>query len=86
MDTAQKLVHDEVDILFGKDHGHAIHDEKLRTTRATMPSKKHSKEVQQVKSTHAHETKKTELPHATLLDFMETYADNCNFNCHQYGF
>ena len=28
MDTAEHLVLDEVDILFGKDHGHAIHDER----------------------------------------------------------
>ena len=28
VDTAEHLVLDEVDILFGKDHGHAIHDER----------------------------------------------------------
>jgi len=33
INVAEMLLHDEVDILFGKDHGHAIHDEKSSEPR-----------------------------------------------------
>lgn len=77
--VAETLIHDEVDILFGKDHGHAIHDDRTiksvqpATSRRSMrvPFKNH-KETMDVKNTH--ELKKVELPHTSFLDFMETYA------------
>jgi len=79
---AENLVHDEVDILFGKDHGHAIHDEKIDpqlikpvSARLTATSsKKHKIKMAKVQD---------EPSHALFLDFMENYADNCFY---QFGF
>ena len=85
--VAEQLVHDEVETLFGKDHGHVIHDEKfsqihpepIKPARArnasTTPSEKH-KMTKYAKSTDPHET--TELPQGNFLDFMENYANNCH--------
>lgn len=87
--VAEQLVHDEVDILFGKDHGQPIHDEKMQKTDlelikpvkvrrlSTTPSTRKIKmTTEYVKSTHPHET--TELPHGNFLDFMENYANHCH--------
>jgi len=89
---AENLVHDEVNILFGKDHGHAIHDEKIdpqpikpvsaRLTPTSSISKK-NKVAMEVKATGTHLREKEEPPHALFLDFMENYADNCHY---QFGF
>ena len=87
IDIAGDLIQDEVDILFGKDHGHAIHDERIvsykqqpakfvKATNTMLPSKKKQKMTMEM--TPKKETKKTELPHSTFLDFMETYAKQGN--------
>lgn len=88
---AENLVHDEVNILFGKDHGLAIHDEKIDpqpikpvSARLTpTSSRKKNKVAMEVKATGTHLREEEEPPHALFLDFMENYADNCHY---QFGF
>jgi hypothetical protein len=90
---AENLVHDEVNILFGKDHGHAIHDEKInpqpikpvsaRLTSTSSISKKNKVAMDVQATTGTHLREKEEPPHALFLDFMENYADNCHY---QFGF
>ncbi|GFH47561.1 predicted protein [Chaetoceros tenuissimus] len=67
---AENMIHDEVDVLFGKDHGHHEDDKEVKTVSTVNdPIKSRSPPL-----VPAVERKKKEIPHSLFLDFMESYA------------
>mmetsp|Transcript_22594 Transcript_22594/g.33068 ORF Transcript_22594/g.33068 Transcript_22594/m.33068 type:complete len:190 (+) Transcript_22594:72-641(+) len=84
LDVAEKMLHDEVEILFGKDHGHDIH-ENLRGVQsvsakgahkaksATRTNKQHKKKTVEVKTEEG-----TQDMSVDFFDLMEHYAENSN--------
>eukprot|EP01083_Nonionella_stella_P019367 53843_1 len=84
---AHDMVHDEVDILFGKDHGHSLHtdcnednDDILRHVPHRRRSSSNNKKdnCQMTTKTEEKEGHKPSFDH-----FMESYAQNCLAS--QYG-
>lgn len=80
---AESLLHDEVDILFGKDHRQAIHDDRtIKTAKpvaskkpALVPVKKAGRNPITMKKDESKKLQdKGDLPNSSFLDFMETYA------------
>lgn len=88
VDVAESLVHDEVDVLFGKDHVHSIRDGKTISLKLDAPVRARRsirmpfgvrKSMKNVKVTDkSSQEKKNELPHNQFLDFMDTYAEHCH--------
>ena len=84
---AHDMVHDEVDILFGEDHGHSLHtdcnddndDILSHVPHHRRSSSNNKKDVCQMST----KTKEKEGHNPAFDQFMESYAQNCVAS--QYG-
>ena len=85
--VAENLLHDEVDFLFGKDHGHAIHDNRNLSTEEmkkdlskpqrfmNLPLKSRGRQPSEVKATKGEISGGMKSPPATSLEeILELYA------------